>query len=147
MNWFEKHLNWTFGIFGHLLVFFLVLICIAPGEVWGVVLIEHLTNSVAPFRTANYLLFHSIFTMIYFLLTFALYLGVNIWYLRMKRQSYKYLWWLALPSIPLLAYSTGIYNQIQSPIIGWAVVVIAFIMQPVWFGLVAVVMLRLKNNN
>jgi hypothetical protein len=154
MNWFSRHLNWTTGIFGHLLVFVLVLLYFAPSGAWGRFLIDMLTGRIAIFRTPEYAFYHEVFTATYFMLALVLYLGVNIWYLRIKRLSYEYLWWLSPPLILLGTSSifkildiANVGNLILPTYVQWALFIIFILLQPLWFALAAFMLLRLKNND
>ena len=156
MNWFVRHVNWTAGIFGHLLIFFLVFIYISPWHeyAWGRQFSQSIVGSMANFRTAEYGFYFNIFTFIYFFIVLILYLEINFWYLYVKRQSYKNLLWLLLPFLPLLIYFvvniTGLNGKVDLPnildkIISFSIFIV-YVLEPVWFGLVAFMLLRLKNN-
>jgi hypothetical protein len=155
MNWFEKHLNWTTGIFGHVFVFIIISLYLAPSFALGRWLVGTVTQNIADFRTPEYPFYYKIFTLIYFILLLILYFGINAWYLSVKGQSYRYLLWLLLPFVlisPVLASSefgvdldthlTGVLYQIFH----WASIIITTLAQPIWFGLVAFMLLRLKNH-
>jgi hypothetical protein len=152
MNWFERHPNWTAGIFGHLLVFILSLLYWAPiGALAPQNLINIWADRLAPFRTPEFAFYHSVFSATYFVLVFSLYLGMNIWYIRMKRLSYKYLGWLGLILIPsclvLIFHLVKIDTLFHSTNIILAVGLTIYFMFPVAFILSAIMMLRLKSKN
>ena len=148
MNWFERHPNWTVGIFGYLLVLILCLLYIAP-----IVsdFINRLTSYYADFRSLEWGYYHDIFTDIYFGLVFSLYLGMNIWYLRVKGLSYKYLGWLGLiliPSCILLLFQPlnieSLFHSGQTKMIFATAWYLSF---PISFILSAIMMLRLKGKD
>src|SRR4030042_48130 len=100
MNWFERHPNWTLGIFGYFLVLILYLLYWAPIGTHAPSCIDNLTRYYADFRSPEWGYYHDVFSNTYFGLVLSLYLGMNIWYLRVKGLSYKYLGWLGLILIP-----------------------------------------------
>ncbi len=150
VNWFERHPNWTSGIFGHLLVFILFLLYVIPYGAWGRHLVNNLANQVATFRTPEFAFYYSLFAVIYFLLILALYLGMNIWYLRVKKLSFKYLGWLGLILVPscisLLYQITNIDSLFPTPQIKFVFLITLDLMFPIAIILSAIVMLRLKGK-
>jgi hypothetical protein len=155
MKWFDRHINWIAGIFGHLLIFLLIMLYISPSCAYAHYFLNSLLMRITSFREPDFGFYNNIFMCSYFFLVLALYFGVNIWYLYRKCQSYKYLWFLLLPFIPIFAvYVTnenGVLPDIDLPhipklIIQWAMIAVTFILQPVWFGLIAFMLFRLKNN-
>jgi hypothetical protein len=151
MSWFERHLNWTNGIFGHLLVFIIFLIYALPSGAWGRFLIEDVAGYFGPLRSNHYIFYIYLFTALYFLLALIPYLGVNIWYIRMKRQSYKNLCWLGLILIPLFILWVleifKISSLIFSTSIRFTIGMTLYAMIPMALIVSAIMMLRLKNNN
>jgi hypothetical protein len=153
MNWLERHSNWTAGIFGYFLVFILCLLYLAPSGAVARYFINNLTTSLADFRIdpEKWNFYHSLFTYTYFVPIFLLYLGMNIWCLRVKRLSYKYLGWLGLILIPaciLLLYEPlNMESLFHSADIKMIFSMALYLMFPVSYILSAIMMLRLKNNN
>jgi hypothetical protein len=153
MNWFERHPNWITGIFGYFLVLILCLLYLAPSGALARNFINNLTISLADFRLEpeEWNFYHRVFTYTYFVPVFSLYLGMNIWYLRVKGLSYKYLGWLGLILIPAcisLLYRPlnmdSLFHSGQTQLIFATALALIF---PVSFILSAIMMLRLKNNN
>jgi hypothetical protein len=151
MNWFERHPNWTTGIFGYFLVFILCLLYLAPIGAVAWDFVNRLTSYYADFRSPEWGYYHDVFTYIYFGLVFLLYLGMNIWYLRVKGLSYKYLGWLGLILIPacmLLSYEPlNMESLFHSADIKMIFGMALYLMFPVSCILSAIMMLPLKNNN
>ena len=150
MNWFERHPNWTVGIFGHFLVLILCLLYYAPIGTHAPSCIDNLTRHYASFRSPEWGFYHDVFTYTYFVLVFSLYLGMNIWYLRVKRLSYRYLGWLGLiliPSCILLLYRPfnmdSLFHSWQTQMIFSTAL---YLMFPISFILSAIMMLRLKGK-
>jgi hypothetical protein len=151
MNWFERHPNWTTGIFGYFLVFILCLLYLAPNVALARYFVDRLTGYYADFRSPEWGYYHDILTYSYFVLVFSLYLGMNIWYLRVKGLSYKYLGWLGLILIPAcisLLYRPlnmdSLFHSWQTQLIFGTALALMF---PVSFILSAIMMLRLKGKN
>ncbi len=148
MNWFERHLNWTAGLFGHLLVFFLFFSIIGPFG-YAFFQVQQFVERIVSFRSPDYPFYSNFIYTIFILLALTCYVGVNIWYLKMKQHSYKYLWWFSLTLIPLCALLILKYIHITLPFAGtwiefalWGILYIPAIQ----FIIVAIILLRLKNN-
>jgi hypothetical protein len=151
MNWFERHPNWTAGIFGHFLVLIFCLLYWAPSGALARNFVDHLTGHYADFRSPEWGYYHCVFSNTYFVLVFSLYLGMNIWYLRVKRLSYKYLGWLGLilvPSFITLLFKIpnidSLFHSGQTKTVFW---IALLLMYPISLILSAVMMLRLKGKD
>jgi hypothetical protein len=151
MNWFERHPNWTVGIFGYFLVLILCLLYIAPIGALAWDFINRLTRYYADFRSPEWGYYHRVFSNTYFVLVLSLYLGMNIWYLRVKGLSYKYLGWLGLILVPLcilllfkIPSIDSLFHSGQTKTVFWIALLLMF---PISLILSAIMMLRLKGKD
>jgi hypothetical protein len=150
MNWFERHANWTAGIFGHLLGSYLFFIMVAPfGD--ATFNLDWLVRRLVYFRSLAYAGYRDFFFALCILLALACYIGLNAWYLKVKHRSYNHLLWLALPLLPLGWQWIGTIFHLHIPSAstpsGKVVAFSLYDMLPIWFILAAIMLLRLKSHN
>ena len=150
LNWFERHINWTTGIFGYLIVFILLFFAAFPFRIPFTVdfILDRLFITTPAYRSPEYGTYQIFFIAFYIVMAIVLSLVVNIWYLRIKRQRYRHLWWLVLPPVILLfAVVLSICLIILNQSLDFGIVMWSVKLMPLWLSIVAFMLLRLENKN
>ena len=78
MKWFERHLNWSW-VFGFIVSLFLP---VFNFFIWAFLLVGFPVIAIITI---------GVFSVVIYVLAAAIYIGVTVWYLNRKKQSYLYL--------------------------------------------------------
>ncbi len=148
-NWFERHINWTAGIFGHLMPAYISvsLMGILPLPFFHVSWIA--MRFISNLHEIDHM--EKIFNIIFATIALVCYFSINYLYLKVKKQSYLHLLWL-IPPIFTLIYALLNYVSNRHFVINisgalrYLPSILLLFSSSIWFLINAIILLRLPKR-